>query len=161
MFVFGVKEIDGVFIVPYSALKSALWGFSFYNTHMSIAGDIRRNLRIYSPPVELAAALKQLLTFNNPEYESIARHSPYGVEYTKVTPTICLATQYPKYLELPRGYPYSSLLFGRAKALFDKIEWRDLRVSSPVSTMPQCLTKLNFKQFKITLNLRFQLSVRK
>lgn len=113
---------------------------------MSIAGDIRRNLRIYSPPVELAAALKQLLTFNNPEYESIARHSPYGVEYTKVTPTICLATQYPKYLELPRGYPYSSLLLGKAKTLFDKIEWRDLRVSSPVSTMPQCLTKLNEDQ---------------
>lgn len=113
---------------------------------MIITGDIRRNLRIYSPPLELAASLKQLLTFNNPDYDSVARHSPYGTEYTTVPKTVCLAIQYPKYLELPRGYPYSKLLTGKAKLLFDKITWCDLRVTAPIKSPAVCRTKLNEDQ---------------
>lgn len=113
-----------------------------------IKGTIGSALRIYDCPDILRDELLSLLRFENPVYLSTLKHSPWAS--TAVPQYDELATDYPGYVEIPRGFKPDHLST-RARLVWNRIKWEDYRVTFNVK----------FPQQHLTLNAEQQMIIRK
>lgn len=102
-----------------------------------IRGTLCEALRIYDCPELLRDHLAASLTYANPAYEQAQRFSPW--ENSRIPRTVCLLTEYPDYVEIPRGIDWQLQLSDAAKKLWHKIRWEDHRSEFNVKFPPRRL----------------------
>lgn len=91
--------------------------------------------------LEAIIQLKERLTFENPDYATVVRFSPYT--RTNVPPTVCLAEEDDETFSVPRGTDFSGIRENSLTRALSKIE--DKRHSVPAS-FPDAKLVLNDEQ---------------
>ena len=99
--------------------------------------EISAGVTIRRPPAAMREELTQLLTYENPVYDSATKFSPYS--YTSIDPHICLLEDKGDEIVVPRGFDFGKLSV-KFRARYLAALKKDTRVTVPVKWPVPLLT---------------------